>query len=206
MENPFIGYTVTSNYGTRVDPINGSREMHRGIDLVKANKAPIKAFVGGTVRHAKMATDGSGLGGYGNVVAILDPAGTLHIYAHLNSINVSVNNRVQRGDVIGTQGQTGRATGSHLHYEVRLRSTPSYGYGYDTNPTNYLKAVRIPPPTLRAGNRGEAVAQLQLLLGVSADGIFGSITGSALKDWQRKHGLAADGIYGPKSYQMMLSL
>ncbi len=206
MVNPFTGYVVTSNYGSRTNPLNGSREFHRGIDLVKSDRAPIYAFSGGIVRHAKMGASGSGLGGYGNVVAVEDPSGALHIYAHLNSMSVQVNKQIAHGAQIGTQGRTGDAAGSHLHYEVRLKANPSFGYGTDTNPTNYLLAHLVPQPTLRVGSRGEAVTQLQTLLKVPADGIFGPKTEAVLKAWQSANNLVADGIYGPKSYQKLQAL
>ncbi len=206
MENPFTGYVVTSEYGSRTNPLNGAKEFHRGIDLVKADRSPIYAFSGGIVRHAKMGASGSGFGRYGHVVAVQDPDGALHVYAHLNSISVQVNQQIAHGAQVGTQGRTGDATGSHLHYEVRLKASPSFGFGTDTNPTNYLLAHVVPQPTLRQGSRGQAVTQLQTLLKVNADGVFGPKTEAALKAWQKANHLVADGIYGPKSYQKMQSL
>lgn len=113
-------YRVTSPYGKRIDPITGANAYHSGIDLVKGHQSPIYAFIPGTVIHAQMGIKGNGYGGYGNVVVIRDKNGNTHLYAHLDSIGVKVGDIVLAGDIIGTQGTTGRSTGSHLHYEVRI--------------------------------------------------------------------------------------
>lgn len=137
--NPFVGYRITSPYGGRIDPL-GQRgtEFHRGIDLVKAHKSPINPFVDGVVIHAKLGLVGSGFGNYGNVAAIKSSDGALHCYCHLDSVNVRVGQVVTIKDVIGYQGNSGRSTGSHLHYEIRKLSSHSYGYGTDVDPTEYL--------------------------------------------------------------------
>lgn len=137
--NLFEEYIVTSPYGLRKDPINGDQTFHRGIDLVKHHQAPIKAFVGGKVVHAKMGKRWTGLGGYGNVVAIKDKNGALHCYCHLHTNAVKVGDVIEKDHVIGYQGNTGRSTGSHLHYEIRKKSSPSYGWGTHIDPTKYLK-------------------------------------------------------------------
>lgn len=141
----FKGYRVTSDYGYRIDPFNRSKkEFHSGIDLVKSHRALIEAFVEGEVVYAGMGRTGSGLGGYGNVVFIKDKNGYGHLYAHLDSVNVKKSQHVKKGQVIGTQGSTGRVTGSHLHYEIRKKTSPFYGWTADkskstVNPEVYLK-------------------------------------------------------------------
>ncbi|MDK8182129.1 peptidoglycan DD-metalloendopeptidase family protein [Paenibacillus sp. UMB4589-SE434] len=132
------GYRVTSPYGYRDDPFNGNKVFHTGIDLVKAHKAPIFAFVGGEVVHAREGQPGTGFGGFGIVVAVKDERGALHCYAHLDSSSVRVGQKIGLGQEVGKQGTTGRSTGSHLHYEIRLKSSPSYGYGSHTDPSEYL--------------------------------------------------------------------
>lgn len=127
-------YRVTSPFGPRKDPINGATAFHTGIDLVKAHRSPIRAFVAGTVTHAKMGVAGTGYGGFGITVAVRDKNGATHMYAHLYDVTVSVGDTVKRGDVVGHQGSTGRSTGSHLHYEVRRK-----GYGTHTDPIAYLR-------------------------------------------------------------------
>ncbi|MFL1672434.1 peptidoglycan DD-metalloendopeptidase family protein [Paenibacillus dendritiformis] len=133
------GFRVTSEYGWRNDPFSKVRVWHTGIDLVKAHKSPILAFVPGEVVHARLGVTGSGFGSFGNVVSIKDKDGHLHCYAHLDSISVRVGQKVAKGQEVGKQGSTGRSTGSHLHYEVRSKSSPSYGFGHDINPSKYLE-------------------------------------------------------------------
>lgn len=136
--NVFAGYRVTSPYGPRKDPFTGAPTFHTGVDLVKAHRAPIYAFTAGTVVHAREGLAGTGFGGFGIVVAVRDKYGALHCYAHLDSVSVSVGQTVAAGQEIGKQGTTGRSTGSHLHYEVRTKSTPSFGFGSHTDPGAYL--------------------------------------------------------------------
>ncbi|WP_326847656.1 glucosaminidase domain-containing protein [Paenibacillus alvei] len=140
------GFTISSPFGNRRDPINGQSSFHTGIDLSKAHKAPIFAFMSGEVVHARMGQEGTGFGNFGNVVALKDDRGALHCYAHLDSCSVSVGQRVKAGQEIGKQGNTGRTNGngaangkgSHLHYEVRLKIAPSFGLGSHTDPGMYL--------------------------------------------------------------------
>lgn len=142
--NPFDGYRITSPFGWRTSPISGKREFHTGIDLVKSHKAPIHALADGEVIHAREGISGSGFGGYGITVAIrCRETGHLHCYAHLHSVNVRVGQIVSKGDAIGLQGNTGQSTGSHLHYEIRKKSSPQYGWIADRanncfEPTQYL--------------------------------------------------------------------
>lgn len=137
-----FGYRVTSEYGNRRDPFgSGKTVWHTGIDLVKSHKAPIHAFVGGTVIHAKMGVPRTGLGGFGITVVVVDERGAAHLYAHLDSVSVAVGDIVKVGQEVGKLGTTGQSTGPHLHYEVRTRSTPSYGLESDTEPGAYLDKI-----------------------------------------------------------------
>lgn len=136
----YDGYRTTSTYGYRINPLGQhGDEFHKGIDLVKYFKAPIYPFVPGVVTHARMGLTGTGLGGYGNVVAVRDSNGTLHCYCHMDDVNVSVGQLVGLETEIGHLGTTGMSTGPHLHYEVRSKSEPNYGYGSHIDPSNYLK-------------------------------------------------------------------
>lgn len=134
----FQGYRLTSPYGDRIHPIKKTKIFHRGVDLVIGNKKPIASFTDGEVVFAKEGKEGSGFGNYGNVVAVRDKNGVLHCYAHLDTIGVNVGNIVKRGDPVGTEGNTGQSAGSHLHYEVRLKDSPSFGFGTHTDPEKYL--------------------------------------------------------------------
>lgn len=139
----FEGYKVTSNFGKRLDPFTKKETFHTGIDLVKKDKSAIYAFVEGKVIFAKEGIAGSGFGGFGNVVAVLDKNGALHCYCHLHEVKVKLNDVVKQGQVVGLQGSTGRSTGSHLHYEIRKTSKLSFGWRKGTthvyDPTEYLK-------------------------------------------------------------------
>jgi len=119
----------TSGFGTRRDPINGRAKAHNGQDLAGPRGTPILTTGDGTVIFAGRQN------GYGNVVKIRHSFGYETVYAHLNSIRVETGERVSRGDVIGGMGNTGRSTGTHLHYEIRIGGKP-------TNPMPYMKAAR----------------------------------------------------------------
>ncbi len=104
---------ITSDFGVRRDPFHGRRRSHRGVDLSAPLGAPVVAARTGTVRFAGER------GGYGNLV-IVDHGGGLETwYAHLDRIDVRAGSRIAAGRDLGTVGQTGRATGPHLHFEVR---------------------------------------------------------------------------------------
>lgn len=138
---------LTSPYGWRISPIYGSKEWHKGIDLVKEPYGYIKAFVDGTVVHAQMGRTGSGVGSYGITVIIRDKNNHLHLYAHLHQALVKVGQHVQIGQIVGKQGNTGASAGQHLHYEVRpYGNKPCFGYGdskapwtFTVEPMNFLE-------------------------------------------------------------------
>ena len=109
----FYDYTITSDYGKRIDPFTGKESTHRGIDYALPLNTEVKANVSGTVEKANYSTS------YGNYVVIKDNSGKLHYYAHLNSASVNMGDFVSVGETIGKSGSTGRSTGAHLHYEVR---------------------------------------------------------------------------------------
>lgn len=135
-------YRVSALFGRRTSPITGEQEFHTGIDLVKAPFSPIKAFVSGTVVHAKEGQRGTGVGGFGVIVIIKDKFDHLHLYAHLTDSCVSLGEQVQAGQVIGREGSTGQSTGQHLHYEVR-KNGPNFGFGNHIDPVKYLDEYEI---------------------------------------------------------------
>jgi murein DD-endopeptidase MepM/ murein hydrolase activator NlpD len=104
----------TSNFGVRSDPFRGTAAMHAGVDIPGALGTPIYATADGIISHAGRQ------GGYGNLVQINHGRGIETRYGHLSKILVADNTRVKRGQMIGLMGSTGRSTGSHLHYEVRV--------------------------------------------------------------------------------------
>ena len=108
--------TITSQFGYRTDPISGETSYHSGTDIAAPAGSPILAAASGTVTIAN-ALDSWG-GGYGYYVRIDHGGGFETLYAHCSSICVTAGQQVQAGQVIGYVGQTGRATGNHLHFEV----------------------------------------------------------------------------------------
>ena len=105
----------TSGFGLRSDPFRGRAAMHGGIDLAGPVGTPIYATADGLVAKAEWNN-----GGYGNLVEINHGQGILTRYGHMSRIAATAGQRVRRGDLIGYMGSTGRSTGSHLHYEVRI--------------------------------------------------------------------------------------
>lgn len=103
---------VTSAYGWRRDPFTGQTRFHRGIDLAMAYGREVQAAADGRVVFAGDA------GGYGNMVVIEHPSGQQTRYAHLSAATVQAGDTIQAGQVVGRVGQSGRATGPHLHFEV----------------------------------------------------------------------------------------
>ncbi len=126
---PVIG-PVTSSFGQREDPVlgNGEGEFHTGIDIGAPSGTPILATADGVVRSAQMAN------GYGREVIIDHGQGVATLFGHMSGFAVMAGQTVTRGQVIGYVGHTGRTTGNHVHYEVRIRNTP-------VNPHKYLRTT-----------------------------------------------------------------
>ncbi|NLF35077.1 MAG: peptidoglycan DD-metalloendopeptidase family protein [Clostridiales bacterium] len=115
---PLAGkYTLSSLFGGRIDPITGKPATHTGIDIPAAKNTPILAARGGVVLTSTY------YGSYGNYVSISHGNGDSTLYAHMNSRAVKEGAVVKQGDVIGYVGTTGRSTGNHLHFEVRINGT-----------------------------------------------------------------------------------
>jgi murein DD-endopeptidase MepM/ murein hydrolase activator NlpD len=117
---------IGSHYGSRLDPFTRDAETHLGIDIVASKGTEIKATADGIVRVA--AREGQ----YGNLVVLEHPDGLSTRYGHLSKFKVKAQETVKKGQVIGFVGMTGRTTGPHLHYEVRLNDRP-------VNPRPYLR-------------------------------------------------------------------
>jgi murein DD-endopeptidase MepM/ murein hydrolase activator NlpD len=121
--------TFTSGYGVRSDPFHSGAAMHPGIDLAGSYGTPIYATADGTVERA-----GWNSGGYGNLVEIDHGRGITTRYGHMSAILVHAGDHVTRGQQIGRMGSTGRSTGNHLHYEVRID-------GRAVNPIPFMKST-----------------------------------------------------------------
>jgi murein DD-endopeptidase MepM/ murein hydrolase activator NlpD len=131
---PFVlpvrsSYRMTSGYGYRRHPTTGQSRMHDGMDMAASLGTPIYATADGVVTFAGWA------GGYGRVIKIRHALGFETRYAHLAKFRVKKGQRVSRGDRIADMGSSGRSTGSHVHYEVRIG-------GKSVNPMKYVKAAR----------------------------------------------------------------
>lgn len=112
------GYRISSTFGRRTDPINGRGAMHEGLDLVNHYKSPVFAPAPGKVVYAGWR------GGYGRLVEI-DHGNGLHTrYGHLAKVSVKKGQVIETGTEIGLLGNSGRSTGAHLHYEVRVNGEP----------------------------------------------------------------------------------
>ncbi len=111
---PVSGARLTSRYGYRVHPISGRGSSHAGVDLAVATGTPVVATEGGTVVSAGWA------GGYGLLVTIDHGDRVESYYGHLSAISVQSGDTVNEGEAIGRSGSTGRSTGPHVHYEVRV--------------------------------------------------------------------------------------
>ncbi len=123
-------HELSSGFGTRLDPFTRSLAQHSGLDFRAPSGTSIKAVAPGKVIEAGYN------GGYGRMVEIDHGHGITTRYAHMSSIAVSEGQRVEKGTVIGQVGSTGRSTGPHLHYEVRIDEDA-------TDPMRFVKAERL---------------------------------------------------------------
>ena len=119
---------ITSSFGERIDPFNGEGAFHTGVDISTAFGTPIIAPADGVVIET------SYVNGYGRTVILDHGHGITTLYGHMSGFAVGPGESVHRGDVIGYVGSSGRSTGSHLHYEVRIHDTP-------VNPHKYLRTI-----------------------------------------------------------------
>jgi len=136
---------VTGSFGERIDPFNGEGAFHSGVDIGSSYGAPIIAPADGTVTFTET------LGGYGKAIMIDHGNGISTRYGHLSGYAVAAGQRVHRGDVIGYVGESGRSTGPHLHYEVRINDTP-------VNPYKYLRISVAHNGGFAAGSEKQALS------------------------------------------------
>ena len=122
---PLEKATLTSDFGMRIHPVLGGRRAHKGIDLAAPSGTPVYATADGLVGMAQWFSS------YGNYVQIEHGAGLETRFGHLSGYTVRAGDRVTKGQLIGYVGSTGRSTGPHLHYEVRIA-------GDAVNPLPYM--------------------------------------------------------------------
>ncbi len=119
--------TFPDGFGERMDPFSGEGAFHRGVDVASDYGAPVHATADGVVINAETHT------GYGRLVVIDHGFGITTWYAHLSAFSAIPGARVKRGEVVGYTGISGRSTGPHVHYEVRMNNAP-------VNPWRYMRS------------------------------------------------------------------
>ena len=129
---------ISSGYGMRNSPFSGKRRMHKGIDIASVSNGIVESTAPGKVKRAGYSA------GYGKTVVIQHKNGLETLYGHLNKILVQAGDKVCRGQQIGQLGSTGRSTGPHLHYEVRVR-------GHAKNPRPFLEFPVLTLPLIDDG-------------------------------------------------------
>lgn len=135
---PVVG-RITGTFGERLDPFSGEGAFHSGLDIASHYGDDVRATADGVVDTVEQRA------GYGRLIIIDHGFGVTTWYGHLSGFNVQAGMRVKCGDVIGYEGDSGRSTGPHLHYEVRIYNTP-------VNPWRYLRNVS---PTATAASNGD---------------------------------------------------
>ena len=123
---PVNGAALTSGYGMRIHPVLGGRRQHKGIDMAEPVGSPVYATADGMVSRADWFSS------YGLFISLEHGGNIQTRYGHLSRLNVAAGQAVHKGDLIGYVGTTGRSTGPHLHYEVRIG-------GVAVNPVPYLQ-------------------------------------------------------------------
>jgi murein DD-endopeptidase MepM/ murein hydrolase activator NlpD len=141
---PVEGASLTSGYGMRNHPVLGGRRQHRGVDLAMPTGTPVYATADGIISKAEWFSS------YGLYISVEHGASIQTRYGHLSRLAVAAGQSVKKGDLIGYVGSTGRSTGPHLHYEVRIAGTA-------VNPVPYMQgsirtAPQAPTATLALGD------------------------------------------------------
>ncbi|MGQ1890269.1 M23 family metallopeptidase [Thermophagus sp. OGC60D27] len=132
---------TASGYGWRIDPIYKVKKFHDGMDFSAPIGTEVYVTGDGVVKRVIKS-----FGGYGNHIEVDHGFGYTTLYAHMSAFNVKVGQKVKRGDVIGYVGNTGKSTGPHLHYEVRVKGrpvNPAHYYFQDLTPDQFEKMIQI---------------------------------------------------------------
>lgn len=143
-------YNFSSPFGYRTDPFTGEARLHSGVDLAMKVGNPVYATGDAVVEAVNFD-----FFGYGNTIILNHGFGYQTLYAHLNSVNVIEGMKVKRGDCIAETGQSGRASGPHLHYEVHYK-------GEKVNPANYFDLSMSKDEYLAMVGKREAESQAVL--------------------------------------------
>ncbi|WP_199031773.1 M23 family metallopeptidase [Ralstonia sp. ASV6] len=146
-----VGYD-SSGFGARIDPFTGRRTQHDGVDFVAPVGTPIVAAAGGVVVASEYRSD------YGNMVDIDHGNGLKTRYAHASKVFVKIGDIVKAGERIALVGRTGRATGSHLHFEVHVNDVPQNPVAFLENAGQPKMAVtKAPAPQVAAADIGKSM-------------------------------------------------
>ena len=132
---PVVTGYHSSNFGYRIDPFNGRQAFHTGVDFIAPHGSAVLAAAGGVVASAEVHAE------YGQMIDVDHDNGLTTRYAHLSKLTVKAGDVVLKGQRIGDLGQSGRATGPHLHFEVRENSVP-------LNPNRFLAFVKAQEPAV----------------------------------------------------------
>ena len=147
-----VGYD-SSGFGTRIDPFTGRRTQHDGVDFVAPVGTPIVAAAGGVVVASEYRSD------YGNMVDIDHGNGLKTRYAHASKVFVKIGDIVKAGERIALVGRTGRATGSHLHFEVHVNDVPQNPVAFLENAGQpKMAATKAPAQRVAAADIGKSMA------------------------------------------------
>lgn len=130
---------ITGSFGERIDPFNGEGAFHSGVDIASSYGQAVIAPADGIVEFADF------MGGYGRAIILSHGHGITTRYGHLSNFAIVTGQHVRRGDTIGYVGLSGRSTGPHLHYEVRINDTP-------VNPYKYLRLTMANAGGFSAGS------------------------------------------------------
>nr|WP_296678406.1 M23 family metallopeptidase [Novosphingobium sp.] len=141
---PVMGAALTSGYGMRIHPVLGGRRAHKGIDLAMPTGTPVYATADAVVSKAERFSS------YGLYISLEHGGDIQTRYGHLSRIAVAAGQSVHKGDVIGYVGSTGRSTGPHLHYEVRVG-------GLSVNPVPYLQGEGQPRAQMAVAGDSDAM-------------------------------------------------
>jgi murein DD-endopeptidase MepM/ murein hydrolase activator NlpD len=133
---PVVGH-LTGTFGQRMDPFSGEGAFHTGVDISSQYGDSVRVSADGVVVRAEESS------GYGRLVVVDHGFGLTTYYGHLSSFHVIAGQQVRRGDSVGNVGVSGRSTGPHVHYEVRINSAP-------VNPMRYLRQATVAASTSTA--------------------------------------------------------
>ncbi|MDT7934188.1 MAG: M23 family metallopeptidase [Sphingomonadaceae bacterium] len=165
---PVATFNYTSGFGVRYDPFNGGAAMHAGVDLAGPHGQPILAAADGVIVRAGWAN------GYGNMIEVDHGRGMTTRYGHLSRIQVKLGDRVRGGDQIGKLGSTGRSTGPHLHYEVRVDGNAVDPMPYLRSATEIAAVQSAAASSAAVGQGGPAVVAVAQPAGVRMSVIGGN--------------------------------